>query len=211
MRVAAKLKGLITVAAIAIAMSAPARADQIGQFIQLASIPTFTFSGLGAAGGSIVGADIKPGLFFDAIDGNTYGASTNLNLQYVGGDTYKGVYSIIATAPSGTIAIGDILFAAAYTATLTGGNGSLSLNNVTTANIVSDLYSQSFTDLVTGFTFTNLSGNLSTATSPITGSATGNGLVSISGVIAAVPEPASMIMFGLGMLAPIVLLARRNP
>jgi hypothetical protein len=210
MQIAAKLKGLVTVAAIAVAMATPAQADQIGQFIQLASTPTFTFSGLGTAGGSIVGTDIKPGLFLDAIDGNNYSASTNLNLQYLGGDTYKGVYSIIATAASGTIAVGDILFAAAYTATLSGGNGSLGLNNVVTNSITSQLYTGiPFSDTVTGFTFTNVSSSIATNSLPVTGSGSGNGSISISTTLVSVPEPASMVMLGLGMLGPIALRARR--
>ncbi|WZP00685.1 PEP-CTERM sorting domain-containing protein [Isosphaeraceae bacterium EP7] len=210
MQIAEKLKAITAVAAVALAIAAPAKADQVGQFIQLAPTPTFTFTNLGTVGGSIIGADIKPGLYVDAVGGGSYSASTSLNLQYVSDDTYKGSFSIIATAASGTIAVGDVLFSATYTAILSGGIGSLSLNNVSTDNVVSALYTNTFSDLVTGFTFTNIQGNVSTASSPITGSATGNGLIAISGTIAAVPEPGSMVMFGLGMLAPFALLARRS-
>jgi hypothetical protein len=211
MQLAAKLRGLVAIAAIAVAMATPAQAAQVGQFIQLTANPTFTFTNLGVAGGTIVGNSIQPGLYSDVLTGTgIYFASTNLNLSYVGGNTYTGTFSIIATAPSGTIAVGDILFAAAYTATLSGGNGSLGLNNVVTNSITSQLYTGiPFSDTVTGFTFTNVSSSIATNSLPVTGSGSGNGSISISTTLVSVPEPASMVMLGLGMLGPIALRARR--
>jgi len=185
---------------LAMGAATQANADQIGQFAQLDATPKFSFTNLGTVGGTISGT-IEPGIFIDNTSSNVYSpARLVLDLLYVSGNTYSGSFIIT----DGT----DTLLAANYTGELTLGNGSLSLNNISTSGPVSTIFDPAvLAGLTAGFTFTNLAGSVG-GTPIISGSGTANGAASFA--TAAVPEPASIAMLCLGLAAPAALAYRRR-
>jgi hypothetical protein len=197
------LRGTAMVAGLALALLAtPARSEQIGDFFEVtATTAPFTFTDLGTAGGLITGVDT--GVFVDQTTGTLYNATLALNLAYVSGNIYSGSFIVVATSDVGGIFAGDTLLTANYTGLLSGGIGSLNLNNISTSMTTSALFAE-LPGLVSAFAFTNLSSPVDTSGPTITGSTTANGTASFS-IPVTVPEPASMMMLGLGLAMPLAV------